>query len=78
MPKQPQQNLPTTATNILAPPQAKYSLHMGQFAQFGLNGFKRGQKHYSQLHISLDPDKLESLITVMRGFAKVTCMGCDD
>ena len=51
---------------------------MGKFAQFGLNGFKRGQTHFSQLHVSLDPDKLEiSLITAMRGFAKVTCMGCD-
>ena len=56
-------------------------VYMGQFAQFGLNEFKRGQTHFSQLHISLDPDKLESclcsLITVMHGFAKVTCMGCD-
>ena len=33
---------------------------MGQFAQFALNGFKRGQTHFSQLHISLDPDRLES------------------
>ena len=33
---------------------------MGQFAQFGLNGFKRGRTHFSQHHISLDPDKLES------------------
>ena len=29
---------------------------MGQFGQFGLNGFKVGQTHFSQLHISLDPD----------------------
>ena len=36
------------------------TLYMGQFAQFGLNGFKRGQTHFSQLHISLDPDKLKS------------------
>ena len=51
---------------------------MGQFTQFGLNGFKRGQTHFSQLHISLDPDKLESsLTTVMRRCTKVTCMGCD-
>ena len=34
--------------------------HMGQFAQFGFNGFKWGQTHFSQLHIFLDPDKLES------------------
>ena len=26
--------------------------HMGQFGQFGLNGFKQGQTHFSQLHIS--------------------------
>ena len=56
-------------------------LYMGQFGQFGLNGFKQGQTHFSQLHISLDPDELEScsfvcsLITVIHGFAKV--MGCD-
>ena len=56
---------------------------MGQFAQFGLNGFKRGQTQFSQLHISLDPDELESynlvhsLITAMHGFSKVTCMDCD-
>ena len=31
--------------------------HMGQFK---LNGFKQGQTHISQLHISLDPDELES------------------
>ena len=30
---------------------------MGQFGQFGLNGFKRGQTHFSQLYISLDPDE---------------------
>ena len=59
------------------------ALHMGQFGQFGLNGFKRGETHFSQLHISLDPDELESwncvcsLITAMCGLAKVTCMGCD-
>ena len=58
-------------------------MYMGQFTQFGLNGFKRGQTHFSQLHISLDTDKLErctcvcSLITVTRGFTKVTCMGRD-
>ena len=56
---------------------------MGQFGQFGLNGLKWGQTHFSQLHISLDPDKLDicnfvcSLITGMHGFAKVTCMGFD-
>ena len=56
---------------------------MGLFGQFGLNGFKRGQTHFSQLHISLDPDELEScnfmcsLITALRGFATVTFMGCD-
>ena len=33
---------------------------MGQFGQFGLNEIKRGQTNFSQLHISLDPDKLES------------------
>ena len=49
----------------------------------GLNGFKRGQTHINHLHISLDPGELEnynfvcSLITVMRGFSKVTSMGCD-
>ena len=32
---------------------------MGQFGQFGLNGFKRGQTHLSQLYISLDPDELK-------------------
>ena len=34
--------------------------YMVQFAQFGLNLFKWGQKHFSQLHLYLDPDKLES------------------
>ena len=29
--------------------------YMGQFGQFELNRFKRGQTHFSQLHISLDP-----------------------
>ena len=58
-------------------------VYMGQFVQVGLNGFKWGQTHFSQLHISLDPDELEScnfvcsLITAMRGFAKLTYMGCD-
>ena len=58
-------------------------MYMGQFGRFGLNGFKRGQTHFSQLNISLEPGELErcnfvcSLITVKRGFAKVTCMGCD-
>ena len=51
--------------------------HMGQFGQFGLNGFKWDETHFSQLHISLDPGELEAAITVMRGFAKVTCIGCD-
>ena len=51
---------------------------MGQFAQFGLNVFNGGQTHFRQLHLSLDPDKLEScLITAMRGFAKVTWISCD-
>ena len=56
---------------------------MGQFGQFGLNGFNRGQTHFSQLHISLDPDEQEScnfecsLITATRGIAKILCMGCD-
>ena len=34
--------------------------YMGQFGQFGLNGFKRGQTLFSLLYISLDPDELES------------------
>ena len=56
---------------------------MGQFSQFGLNGFKQGQTQFSQLHISLDPDKLEScnflcsFNTVMHRFAKVTCRNFD-
>ena len=33
---------------------------MGQFAQLGLNGLEQGQTHFSQLHIPLDLDKLES------------------
>ena len=33
--------------------------YMGQFAQFELNVCKRDQTHFSQLHSSLDPDKLE-------------------
>ena len=50
---------------------------MGQFGQFGLHGFKQGQTHFSQLHISLDPDELEScdfvcnLITGFTGFLKL-------
>ena len=57
--------------------------HVGQFDQIGLNGFKRGQTQFSQLHISVNPDELEScnfvysLITAMRGFANVICMGFD-
>ena len=53
------------------------------YGQFGLNELKRGQTHFSQRHISLDPDGLESCnfvcssITAMRKLAKVTCMGCD-
>ena len=59
--------------------QCNIHVNMGQFGQFGLNGFKPGQTHFSQLHIYLDPDKLKSgsLITTIRGFAKVTYMGCD-
>ena len=37
-----------------------YQTYMGQLGQFGLNGFKWGQTHFSQLPISLDPDELES------------------
>ena len=33
----------------------KIPVYMVQFDQFGLKGFKRGQTHFSQLHISLDP-----------------------
>ena len=50
---------------------------MIKYGQFGLNGFKQGQTRFSQLHISLDPDELEScdclcsLIPGMRRFAKV-------
>ena len=48
---------------------------MGQFEQFELNGFKRSETHFGQLHISLYPDELESfvcsLIAAMRGFAKL-------
>ena len=33
--------------------------HMGGFAQFGLNQFKRGKKRFSQRQISLDTDKLK-------------------
>ena len=56
---------------------------MGQFAQIGLTVFKGGQTHFSQLNLSLDPDKLEdsnfmcNLITAMRRFSKVTCTGCN-
>ena len=69
-----------SSTNIVSKFQ---SLHVGQFGQFGLNGFKRCQTHFSQRHKSLDPDEQDScnflcrLITGMHGFAKVTCMGCD-
>ena len=31
-------------------------VHMGQFAEFGLNGFKQGQTHFSKLLIFLDLD----------------------
>ena len=67
---------------IPSPPSSQASHHMGQLDQFRLNGFKRCQTHFSQLHISLDPGELEScnfaciLITLMNGFAKVT-MVCD-
>ena len=40
--------------------QICHGMHMGQFSQFGLNGFKRGQTHFSQLPISLDPEELVS------------------
>ena len=57
---------------------------MGQFGQFGLNGFKRGHTLQATSHISgARAGELEifhfvcNLITVMRGFAKVRCMGCD-
>ena len=33
---------------------------MGRFAQFGLNGFKWGQKRFNQLQLSLDTDSLKS------------------
>ena len=33
--------------------------YMGEFAQFGLNRFKQGQKHFSQLQLSLDTDKMQ-------------------
>ena len=58
-------------------------LHMGGFAQFGLNLFKRGQKRFNQLQLSLDTDKLKSCnfvcssITARLGFAKVICRDCD-
>ena len=53
--------------------------HMVQFGQFGLNGFKQGQTHFSQLHIPLDPGELEScnfVCSLIGGFAKVTCKIC--
>ena len=49
-------------------------VHMGGFAQFGLNRFKQGQKCCSQLQLSLDTDKLKSFncvcssITARQGF----------
>ena len=47
---------------FIASPNLKFILqmHMRHFGQFGLNGLKRGQTHFSQLHIYLDPEKLES------------------
>ena len=50
---------------------------MDRFAQLGLNLFNQGQKHFSQLHLSLEPDKLElcelhSLITAMHWFLDKT------
>ena len=45
--------------------QSLFSHHKDQFGQFGLNEFKRGQTHFSQLHISLDPGELESLCAVL-------------
>ena len=59
------------------------AVYMGGVAQFGLNVFKWGQTHFCQLHLSLDPDKLEIChfvcrsITAVWGFSKVTYMDCD-
>ena len=44
----------------------RMGIYMGQFGLFGLNGFKRGQTHFSHLHKSLDPDELESYNFVCR------------
>ena len=44
---------------------------MGKFGQFGLNGFKRGQTHFSQIHISLDPDKLQFCVQFSHCNARV-------
>ena len=58
-------------------------VYMGELAQFGLNGFKRGQKRFSQLQLSLDTDTLNncnfvcSSITARRRFAKLICRDCD-
>ena len=54
---------------------------MGGFTQFELNVFKFQSTHFSQLHISMDPDELESYtffssITEITRFAKVLCRGC--
>ena len=59
------------------------TIYMGGFAQFGLNRFKRGQKRFSQIQLSLDTDKVKSCnfvcssITARRGFTKVICRDCD-
>ena len=44
---------------------------MGQVGQFGLNGFKRGQTHFSQRHIYLDPDELDSCVQFNHYIARV-------
>ena len=52
---------------------------MAGFAQFEFKVFKLSQTHFNYLHISMDPDQLESsnvvcsLITAMQWFAKLIC-----
>ena len=43
-------------------------IYMGQFGQFGLNGFKWGQTHFSRLSISLDPNLRKICINVWGAF----------